>query len=194
MTGNHPDWERLLDLAEGRLAEPEAAAVRDHVATCASCRKRLDAYHELRGDLDLGDAGNAPEAWIRRAETRAGGRRPSTLPPRIVFDSLVDALVGMRSGTGAGRQYVIEAGDLELEVSVSQAPDAEPWPVTGQLLTDDPARARDLDVALVENGRDVETVRASEHGEFQFTHRPGGPFRIRLAGPNTDFETPDLSP
>src|SRR5262245_43943534 len=105
MTGNHPDWERLLDLAEGRLTEPEAASVREHVAACASCGKQLDAYHEFRGDLDLGDAGDAPESWIHRAETRAPvrGRTATDLQPRVVFDSMVDALVGMRSGAGAGR-------------------------------------------------------------------------------------------
>lgn len=194
MTGKHPGWEQLLDLAEGRLAEPDAATAREHLASCAECRMRIEAYHEVRGDLDLGDAGDAPEAWIRRAEARVPLRRTAeSLPPRVVFDSLVDVLVGMRSGGEAGRQYVIEAGDVELEVSVSPSSDADPWPVTGQLLTNDPALALGLDVTLVEDGRETETARASVHGEFQFTRRPAGTFRIRLAGPQVNFETPDLS-
>ena len=192
MSEQHPSWERLLDLAEGRLAEADIGRVRDHVANCATCRAQLDEYYAFRSDLTA-DAGDAPEAWIRRAEARTGSRRSLSLPPRVVFDSLVDALVGMRSGTEAGRQYVIEAGDVELEVSVSSATDAEPWPVTGQLLTNDATRALDLDVTLIEGNRETEAVRASEHGEFQFTRRPSGPFRIRLVGPHTQFETPDLS-
>jgi hypothetical protein len=193
MTDEHPGWERLLDLGEGRLDEADARPVLDHVASCAPCRAQLDEYQAFRADLAAGDAGDAPEAWIRRAQTRAGSRQPPVLVPRITFDSMVDALVGMRSGTEAGRQYVIEAGDVELEVSVSPVADAEPWPVSGQLLTNDPSRALELDVMLVEDGRATETVRASDHGEFQFTRRPGGSFRIRLAGPSLDVETPDLS-
>ena len=194
MTGSHLDWEQLLDFAEDRLSPDAAARARAHVADCTECAARLEEYRAFRADLDAGDAGDAPEAWVRRAETRTGPR-PTTgeSSPQVVFDSLVDVLAGVRSGATAGRQYVVEAGLLEVEIAIAAAGD-EPWPVSGQLLTDDPTLARSLTATLIDRGDVLETVPATEHGEFLFTRRPRGPFRVRLSGPLLTVETPDLEP
>jgi hypothetical protein len=195
MTGSsHPSWEQLLDYAEQQLSAEHAERVRAHLDACAECAARLEVYRGFRADLETGDTGDAPEAWVRRAEGRTGRRTTATAAEaRVVFDSLVDTLAGVRSGATAGRQYVIESGDVEVEIAIAPAGD-EPWPVSGQLLTDDPERARGLDATLMDRGAAIETVPATEHGEFLFTHRPRGAFRVRLSGPALKLETPDLEP
>jgi len=195
MTGSpHLSWEQLLDYAEQRLPAADAGLAHDHVSACAECLARLEEYRELRSDLATGDAGDAPEAWVRRAETRAGRSWDAgASEPRVAFDSLVDALAGVRSGATAGRQYVIESGMVEVEIAIAPAGD-EPWPVSGQLLTDDPALVHGLEATLIEGGEARETVHATEHGEFLFTRRPRGAFRVRLSGPSLTLETPDLEP
>jgi hypothetical protein len=184
----------LLDYAEQHLSARDAGHARAHLSACAECAARLDAYRQFRSDLESGDAGDAPEAWVRRAETRTErGVGAGAAQPRVVFDSLVDALAGVRSGATAGRQYVVEAGALDVEIAIAPAGD-EPWPVSGQLLTDEPALARGLDATLIDRGEAVETVRATDHGEFLFTRRPRGSFRVRLSGPSLMLESPDLEP
>ena len=190
----HPTWERLLDYAESRLSAEEARSVQSHVETCDRCGGRLRDFDRLRDDFAAGDAGDAPESWLLRAESRMPLARRGADGPRITFDSRVDALPGMRAGLEGGRQYLVEGGGVEVEVSLAPEGGDEPWPLSGQLLAEDATRARDLDVDLVEDGRVVATVRATAHGEFLFAHRPRGPFRLRLRGPGVELETPDLAP
>jgi len=195
MTGApHLSWEQLLNYVEQHLSAQDAEQTRAHLSACAECTALLDTYREFRADLAAGDAGDAPEAWVRRAEARIGLQTSAAgSQPQIVFDSLVDTLAGVRSGATAGRQYVIESGAVEVEIAIAPGGD-EPWPVSGQLLADDPALAHGLEVALIESGETLETVRATEHGEFLFTRRPRGAFRVRLSGPALTLETPDLEP
>jgi len=190
----HPTWERLLDYAESRLSAAGTRSVRAHVETCDRCGGKLRDFDRLRDDFAAGDAGDAPESWLLRAESRLPIAGRAAGAPRVTFDSLVDALPGMRAGLEGGRQYVVEEGGVEVEVSIAPEGGDEPWPVSGQLLAEDTTRARDLDVDLLEDGRVVATVRATAHGEFLFAHRPRGAFRLRLRGPGVTLETPDLAP
>jgi len=190
----HPTWEQLLDYVESRLPAAEARSVRAHVESCDRCGGRLREFDRLRDDFAAGDAGDAPESWLLRAESRLPLARRGAEGPRITFDSRVDALTGMRSGFEAGRQYLVEGDGAEVEVTIAPEGGDEPWPVSGQLVAEDATRARDLAVDLVEDGRVVATVQATAHGEFLFAHRPRGAFRLRLRGPGVELETPDLAP
>lgn len=200
---NHPTFEQLLDLAEGRAAARARRALEAHVAACAACRARLDAHAEFRRVLEAGDAGDAPRAWIERAARLAAPRAGVAAPDAaavdaflatILFDSAVDSLAGVRSAGSSGRQYMLASGEVRLELSVEPAEAGARWPVSGQVLLDDPALAAGGEALLFEGDDEVERVGATSHGEFLFSRRPSGTFRVRFLGRGWTVETPPLEP
>jgi len=84
----HPDPDRLLELAYGELAETEADALHQHVSDCAVCGAELEKIGGVRRTMaPLGDV-QSPEAGLEsllayaeqsaeraRKETRSGGGR-----------------------------------------------------------------------------------------------------------------------
>jgi hypothetical protein len=83
---NHPDDDRLLELAYGEVPAPEARALRQHVDGCARCRQMLDGIAEVRTAFRSIPADTPPERGLEsllaygeqaaaRARSRRGGLR-----------------------------------------------------------------------------------------------------------------------
>jgi anti-sigma-K factor RskA len=73
--GEHP-FEDLAALALGSLGGPDRERLEAHVATCATCARRLEEYRAAAGALPLGIEPLAapPEAWaVIRAAARERG-------------------------------------------------------------------------------------------------------------------------
>src|SRR5215813_6792245 len=102
----HISFADLADLAEQRTTI--SAAVREHLATCASCLSQLESLRKTIGLMRSDTTEDAPKPLVEHARNifRAGAalnREPSML--RIVlaaltFDSLTNApAFGLRSQT-----------------------------------------------------------------------------------------------
>lgn len=80
----HLDAERLGDLDEGLLAEPEARAARAHLAACTECTALHDDLHAVSALLrGLPDPGPMPPALAARLDHAllAGGRAAGDVTP-----------------------------------------------------------------------------------------------------------------
>lgn len=200
----HPPIEALLALTGEPPAPGEPAAETkwmDHLKSCTRC---AELYHELKGWRDAvrhGDAGDAPVAWIRKAEERDTPRGfwaplSGTFRADVVFDSAMTLAPGTRADALQGRQWVLAIDRLEIELSVAPAGAAEVPPLTGQLLHVEgaPVTLGGCRVVLTEGGTERGETRTLDTGEFLFRYRPSAAFQVRVDGDGWSIQTPPLEP
>lgn len=200
----HPPIEALLALTGETPApgEPEAKEKwMEHLKSCDVCAELYRELKEWRDSVRSGDAGDAPEAWIRKAEARATPR--SFLAPLlgafradVVFDSGMTLAPGTRADTLQGRQWVLAIDRLEMELSLTHAGAGEAPPVTGQLLQVEgaPVKLGGCRIVLLEGETQRAETRTLDTGEFHFPERPSGSFQIRVDGDGWSIQTPLLEP
>ena len=200
----HPPIEALLALTGEPPAPGEPDADRkwmEHVTGCPTC---ADLFRELQAWRDAvrrGDAGDAPEKWVRQAQERAVPRSflaPMSGPFRadVVFDSAVALMAGTRADALQGRQWVLAIDRLEIELSLAAAEAVEAPPLSGQILQVEgaPVTLKNCRVVVVEGGRDGAETKTEGTGEFLFRKRPSGSFQLRLEGDGWSIVTPLLEP
>jgi hypothetical protein len=200
----HPPIEALLALTGEPPAPGEPAAEAkwmDHLENCQTC---AELYQELKAWRDAvrhGDAGDAPAAWIRKAEGRETPRSfwsplVGALRADVVFDSGMTLAPGTRADALQGRQWVLAIDRLEIEVSVPPPGAGDMPPLTGQLLQVEgaPVKLGGCRVVLTEGGTEHGETRTLDTGEFLFRDRPSGAFQIRVDGEGWSIQTPLLEP
>jgi hypothetical protein len=200
----HPPIEALLALTGESPAPGEPAAEpkwMEHLKTCHAC---AELYRELKAWRDAvrhGDVGDAPEAWIRKAEKRATPRsfwEPllGAFRADVVFDSGMALAPGTRADALQGRQWVLAIDRLEMELSVAPAGAGEAPPLTGQLLQVEgaPVKLGGCRVVLMEGETERGETRTLDTGEFLFRDRPSGAFQVRVDGDGWSIQTPLLEP
>src|SRR5215216_4342433 len=118
----HVDFDRLVDLAEGRLAQTEVVSTRAHLSTCAICGTQL-AWVErviglMREDAATSTFEEPPSHVVARAQRLLRQVAPANGPEphertrvartlaNLLFDSssAPPAAAGVRSLSDAGRQ------------------------------------------------------------------------------------------
>lgn len=200
----HPPIEALLALTGEQPAPGEATAEAkwmDHLESCRSC---AELYQELKAWRDAvrhGDAGDAPEPWIRKAKDRTTPRSfwaplVGAFRADVVFDSAMTLSPGTRSDALQGRQWVLAIDRLEIELSVAPPGAEERPPLTGQLLQVEgaPVQLGNCRVVLTEGGAERGETRTLDTGEFLFGERPTSAFQIRVDGEGWSIQTPLLEP
>jgi hypothetical protein len=200
----HPPIEALLALTGESPAPGEAAADSkwmEHMKSCQACAELFQELQEWRDAVRRGDSGNAPEAWVRRAQERAVPHSfeaplAGLFRADVVFDSGMALAAGTRSDALQGRQWVLAIDRLEIEVSIAPAEAREAPPLSGQIMQVDgaPVTLGNCRVVVVESGRDGGETKTKETGEFLFRNRPAGPFQLRLEGEGWSIATPLLEP
>ncbi len=200
----HPPIEALLALTGEAPAPGEPAADpkwMNHVRHCPTCAELLQELQSWRDAVRRGDAGNAPETWVRQAQERAVPR--SFLAPLfgtfradVVFDSGMALAAGTRADALQGRQWVLAIDRLEIELSLAAAEAGEAPPLSGQIMQVEgaPVTLGHCRVVVVEGGRDGAETKTQETGEFLFRTRPSGSFQLRLEGDGWSIVTPLLEP
>ena len=200
----HPPIETLLAMTGETPAPGESAADRkwiEHVSSCPACTELFQELQAWRDAVRGGDAGNAPETWVRRAQERAVPR--SFLAPMfgtfradVVFDSGLRLAAGTRADALQGRQWVLAIDRLEIELSIAAAEAVETPPLSGQVLQVEgaPVTLGNCRVVMVEGERRVAETKTIETGEFLFQKRPSGSFQLRLEGDGWSIVTPVLEP
>ena len=198
---HHPPFDRLADLAEGRVEADDRGTLQRHVSDCARCLADVEWLTDTIGLMRTDNMESPPEHVVHRAVRLFRQHRikmqaePAYLLQRLVgmlrFDSAVAApAVGLRVGTDeATRQLVFDAQPYEVELRMRTT--SRGWAVVGQLLG--PAESVEAgDVELI--GADT-TVRASltELLEFSLPSVPAGTYRLELhVDERTNIEIPSL--
>ncbi len=190
MLTEHPDWMRLLDLAEGRAAQDPDLS--EHMAACHGCRERLEqvrAFVRILEDARMEDvpgelvqrtlericAAGVPVGEISTSGTGEALRELIGSATRSLRELVAELIADSRTPSPALRgaapseavmlRYRCEA--YEVTLSVSPRTGSRPGMVTGQVVP--------LDVEALEPGGWAELsgsslrTRAmlSEFGEFR---------------------------
>ena len=121
-TWNDSLTERLYD----EIGAEDDAALAAHLATCASCRERLDEFRRLRTALreDEPDMPRVPRVVVLRDRSR--------FRPALLAASLLGAAV--LAGAGAGAGYALGQGHAPAPAVVVAAPLPAPGVSTEELV------------------------------------------------------------
>src|SRR5436305_11936575 len=191
---NHLPFEKLADLAEGRLSSEERARMRSHVSSCARCAEKLSELESVIGAMRTDMAEDAPPALVSEAinlfRSRSRAVEPSLIKriaAALSFDSFqMSPAYGVRSGQAQARQLLYSAADYDLDLRITQT--GEAWKVSGQVL------------GAVCAGGQIEFMSESasasadlnEQCEFVLSTLPGGIYKLRLRLKELEVEIPQL--
>jgi hypothetical protein len=191
---NHLPFEKLADLAEGRLSSEERAHSQSHVSSCARCAGKLGELESVIGLMRTDRAEDAPPVLISDAinlfRSRAKSVEPSLIKriaAALSFDSFqMSPAFGVRSGQSATRQLLYSAGDYDLDLRVTQS--GEVWNVSGQILGIECAGAQIEFVSQSTSAR----ADLNEQCEFALSALPSGSYQLRLRVKDLEVEIPQL--
>lgn len=192
----HIPFERLVDLAEGRVAPEESRDASAHLKTCASCAGQLAAVERLTQMMRADDSVDAPRDLLagalnlfRARPTREGFLR--RVVGALSFDSgALRPAFGVRSGQAtSSRQLLFSAGDVDVDLRL--APGEEGWAVSGQVLGECAGGWAELGGAEDE-GR-AARAELNELCEFALPAVPAGSYTLRLRLDDLLVEIPDLN-
>lgn len=191
---NHLPFEKLADLAEGRLNSEERAQSQSHVSTCARCAEKLGELQSVISLMQTDRAEDAPSPLMTDAinlfRSRQVSKEPSLIKriaAALSFDSLqMSPAFGVRSGQSAARQLLYSAGEYDLDLRVTQS--GEVWNVSGQIFGAECASGQ------IEFTSESTSARAdlNEQCEFALSALPSGSYQLRLRVKELEVEIPEL--
>lgn len=191
---NHLPFEKLADLAEGRVSSEERAGLQSHVSSCPRCAEKLGGLEGVIGAMRTDQSEDAPPALVANAinlfRSRAVAKEPSLIKriaAALNFDSFqMSPAYGVRSGQSAARQLLYSAGDYDLDLRVTQS--GEVWNVSGQVLGEECAGGEIEFIGQTSSAR----TELNEQCEFSLAALPAGTYRLRLRFNDLEVEIPEL--
>ena len=192
---NHLPFEKLADLAEGRLRPEEHKTLQSHVSSCPRCAQKLSRLEALIASMQSDRAEDAPPALISNAihlfGARSDGKEPSLLKriaAALSFDSFqMSPAYGVRSTQAAARQLLYSAGDYDLDLRLAQS--GEVWNVSGQVLGEECAGGGRIEFVGPSSSASAEL---NEQCEFTLSALPAGNYQLRLWLQDLEVEIPEL--
>jgi len=189
----HIPFDRLVDLAEGRLSPDEQMRVQAHASTCSRCAPQLAWLERVIGLMRNSDYEEPPPGLAGEIarEFDAYSTPMPTLRERITavlqFDSAqLPFAMGRRSGSSVERQLLFSTGTLDVEVRITQA--NTHWEVSGQVLNADVQGLAELHGPSGDIRADLNEV-----GEFLLTPVPRGKYALVLQLTATVIAIPGIS-
>ena len=195
----HIAFERLAEMAEGRVPAEETVAERTHLADCKRCSAQAAELARVTTLMRADTSVDAPRDLVFDAIQLFHSRRTESAPGllrRIVaaltFDSSTRTpAFGVRSGqTAPARQLLFGAGDFDVDLRLASG--EEGWTVSGQVLG--PCEGGRVE-AFAAGTHNEASARASLNDlcEFTLPPVPEGTYALRLRLNDTEIEIPELS-
>jgi hypothetical protein len=192
----HPTFNRLTDLAEGRVDGAGRANLVAHVEGCATCATSLGWLERALGTMRATLLEEPPPSVVSRAarllRQRAAGDSPrrGLIPTlaRLLFDSGQAAgglAFGLRAGRATSRQLLFGAGEHELELRIVAETDR--WTIRGQVLG-----ACDGTGAVEISGPTSRRTQLNDVCEFALAELPAGVYRLSVRLGDAQIDVPEL--
>lgn len=185
-------YELLVDLAEGRLAPLEAAAVRERVAGDPAAQRRLAEIEALIGLMRADEPLDAPDHVIARALRLVRPQEP--LPGKLLrLTAMIRSdswrtpglAQGLRSVHAWPRAILLRAGDREIDLQVG--PRGEGWQISGQVLgPESPGQV------TLSGPADHVTASLNELGEFTLPLVAAGRYTLTITQAELEIVVPNL--
>lgn len=199
LTPSHITFERLADMAEGRLSSEETTTARAHLASCTRCSSQAADLERVAMLMRSDTSEDAPRDLVfgviqifhpRRTESAPGIVR--RIIAALTFDSSTRTpAFGVRSGqTAPARQLLFGAGDFDVDLRLAAG--EEGWTVSGQVLG--PCGGGRVE-AFAFGASEEAAARTSLNDlcEFTLPPVPEGVYALRLRLNDTEIEIPELS-
>lgn len=195
---NGIEFERLADLAEGRLSAEEARALEARLADADEAVRAdlvwLRAFSRVSGEVVIEEPPDeVRDELMRRFESYTEGVRPPGLSER--FTAALRFGGGMRPAFGvraAGReegQFVYSTGAADIALNVRPRPGGL-YDLDGQVLPNN-GNGEEVGiygVQLLSGGSEVETTATDELGEFAFEELEGGTYEVNVSGEGVEVQ------
>jgi hypothetical protein len=192
----HPPFDRLTDLAEGRVDDAARANLMAHIEGCASCTSSLSWLERTVGTMRATQLEEPPPSVVSRAARLLRQRTASDIPrpglistlARLLFDSGQTAgglAFGLRTGPAASRQLLFSAGEYELELRIQVVNDR--WTISGQVLG-----ACDGTGAVEISGSISRRAQLNDVCEFVLEALPAGAYRLSVELADGQIDVPEL--
>ena len=188
-----PNFERLLDYLDGKLAADEAGRVALHLnAGCANCAANQNWYQQTRA-IAASDTTVEPPAWVSKRALRIFETQRPRLVERLgqalaalVFDSLSrPALAGARSTETTNRQLLYNAGDYSIDLQI--APSSKAYAdLVWQILREGEASfesVANLKLEFSSAGKKPYKVATNHMGEFTISGIEQGIYDLQIETP-----------
>ena len=194
ITSRHISFEKLTELAEGRLSDEESTVSVSHLTTCSRCAARFNNLERLINLMRSDRAEDAPRD-VRAGAVALFSARASSAKTGVVhrvlaslsFDSMqLTPAYGVRSGQSPTRQILYSAVDNDLELRVTPSGDA--WIISGQVLG---SECEGVQVRL-QGETDEAAVPLNDLCEFTLPPVPSGSYTLRVRFKDMEVEVPDL--
>jgi hypothetical protein len=193
LTSPHLEFDKLADMAEGRLADSERQQVLAHLAQCPPCSEKLthleSTIEMMRADKmeDVPDYAFNRVKDMFRARIKPADSTLRQLLATLKFDSLHEApAFAVRSGATSERQLLFSAGENDLHIQIKQT--GEQSVVSGQVLG--PCAGGQVELQGIKIT--VKTA-LSELCEFILDSVPEGTYLLTLRLPDAELKIPDLN-
>lgn len=197
MSKPHIAFERLADLAEGRLKEAERREALAHTRSCERCSAELARLESVINLMRTDESLDAPRDLVFAAKNlfkaRAAESRQKSLASRILaalsFDSgaQLTPAFGLRSGQSTARQLLYSAGESDLDLRLTPAED-DTWVVSGQVLGE--CYGGEVELQSADGTKSVAEL--NEVCEFRFEPVSAGSYTLRLRLGEMEIEVPEL--
>jgi anti-sigma factor RsiW len=199
LTPAHITFERLADMAEGRLSAEETTSARTHLASCTRCSSQAAELERVALLMRSDTSVDAPRDLVFGVIQSFHSRRTESAPglvrrilAALTFDSSNRTpAFGVRSGqTAPARQLLFGAGDFDVDLRLAAG--EEGWTVSGQVLG--PCEGGRVE-AFAAGAYEESAARASLNDlcEFTLPPVPEGVYALRLRLNDTEIEIPELS-
>jgi hypothetical protein len=193
LTSHHLEFDKLADLAEGRMPDSERQQTLAHLARCPQCSEKLTHLERAIEMMRTDKMEDAPDYAFEGAKSmfRARAKPADSLLKQVLatlkFDSLREApAFAVRSAASSERQLLFSAGENDLQLQIKQT--GKRCAVSGQLLG--PCAGGHVEL----RGMKI-TVKAalSDLCEFILDPVPEGTYLLILRLPDSELRIPDLN-
>lgn len=198
----HIEFERLADLATGRLPREDEQTVRGHLSECDFCGLHFARLERLIGIMSDDISEDAPSYAISNAfrayDSYAVDGGPNPVQPPIsdrilavlrLDNATLSPAFGTRAaGVGTERRMFFHAGEIDFDIRVT-AEASERWVISGQIFNS-PAEG---DLTLT--GASGEAFHSPLTPQFQFTFPPvpSGLYKVHFHSAKIDVEIPEIN-
>jgi hypothetical protein len=186
----HPEFDKLADLAEGRLADSETLA---HLAQCPQCSEKLGHLERTIEMMRTDIMEDAPAYAFERAKNlfrariKPAGSFLKQVLASLKFDSLQEPpAFAIRSAATSERQLLFSAGENDLQLQINQS--GGQYVVSGQVLG--PCAGGQIELQGIKVT--VKTT-LSDLCEFTLDSVPEGIYLLTLRLPEAELKIPDLN-